>query len=106
MFKKKLHFALLPLIAALCLLPLVACSVEKTQEGKLPDVDVEVEKGQLPHYDVDTAEVTVTTKEKEVKVPDVDIEVKTETKTIELPDIEVTMPDEKKENDEGGEGNN
>ena len=72
----------------------------------LPDVDVEVEKGQLPHYDVDTAEVTVTTKEKEVKVPDVDIEVKTETKTIELPDIEVTMPDEKKENDEGGEGNN
>lgn len=59
---------------------LVGCDVDKTQEGKMPDVDVQTEPGQMPEYYVDA--------------PDVD--VGTETKEIEVPDVDVTMPDEKK----------
>ena len=54
------------------------CRVNQTEEGEMPDVDVKVEDGKLPEYDVDTAEV----------------EVGTETKTIEVPDVDVTMPED------------
>ncbi len=57
------------------------CRVTQTEEGEMPDVDVKVEDGNMPEYDVDTA----------------DVEVTTETKTIEVPDVDVTMPDEKDE---------
>lgn len=64
------------LIAMLCLsilvLPLAACSVEQTEEGELPEVSAE--GGNMPEYDVDAADVTVGTEEREVTVPDVDIE--------------------------------
>lgn len=53
------------------------CQVDKTQEGELPEVSAE--GGQLPAYDVETADVDVTTREETVTVPDVD----------------VTMPDER-----------
>lgn len=49
------------------------CRVEKTQEGELPEVEVEAEGGQMPKYDVDAAEVEVGTETKEIQVPDVDI---------------------------------
>lgn len=73
-------------------LTLSACNVEKTQEGELPDVDVNAEGGQLPAYDVETADVDVNTRPAEVTVPDVD--VNTETKTVPVPDVDVTMPRE------------
>lgn len=58
--------------------------VVKTQEGKLPDVDVDVEGGQLPKFDVETA----------------DVQVETETVEIEVPkDIDIVMPDEKTDAD-------
>jgi hypothetical protein len=57
------------------------CRVRQTEEGKMPDVDVKVEDGKVPEYDVDTA----------------DVDVKTEKKTIEVPDVDVTMPAEKDE---------
>jgi hypothetical protein len=57
-----------------------ACDVEKTQDGEMPDV--EVEGGQLPEYDVDTP----------------DVEVKTEEKTIEVPTVEVEEADAGKKN--------
>lgn len=60
------------------------CQVEQTEEGELPDVDVTAEGGQLPEYDVDTADVEVGTREETVTVPDVD----------------VTMPDEQPATDE------
>jgi len=53
---------------------LAACDVDQTQEGELPDVDVR--GGQMPEYDVETA----------------DVDVGTEEKTIEVPDVDVTMP--------------
>lgn len=51
-----------------------ACDVDQTQEGRLPDV--EVEGGELPEYDVDAPEVEVGTREDTVVVetPTVDID--------------------------------
>ena len=55
---------------------LAACSVEKTQDGEMPDVDVEA--GQLPEYDVDAA----------------DVDVGLDTTTVVVPDVDVKMPDD------------
>lgn len=59
-------------------LALTACEANVTEEGEMPtmDVDVSGDAGQLPEVDVKTA----------------DIEVGTEEKTIEVPDVDVTMP--------------
>lgn len=65
------------LITLLCLsflvLPLAGCTVEQTEEGEMPDVDVE--GGELPEYDVDAADVEIGTETREIEVPDVDIEM-------------------------------
>lgn len=66
---------------------LAGCEVQKTQEGKLPDV--EVKDGQIPKYDVIPPDVKVTTDPATVKVP-TDVDVKTEEKTIDVPKVEVT----------------
>ena len=80
------------LVAVIVLaMSMAACSVEKTEEGELPEVSVE--GGELPEYDVDTATVDVTTQTTTVAVPDVD--VSTQTTTIKTPDVDVTMPSEK-----------
>lgn len=60
------------------------CRAEQTQEGELPDVDVTAEGGQLPEYDVETADVDVGTREE----------------TVTVPDIDVTMPDEQPKQEE------
>ena len=73
------RIAMAPAVLLMATLSLVACDVEQTEEGSLPDVDVE--GGNMPEYDVDTADVDVGTKEKTVTVPDVD----------------VTMPDDQEE---------
>lgn len=49
------------------------CTAEKTDEGSLPDVDVEAKGGDLPNYDVETADVDVTTDTQTVVTPDVDV---------------------------------
>ena len=53
-------------------LGVAACDVDQTEEGEMPDVDVE--GGNMPEYDVDTADVDVTTEERTVDVPVVDVE--------------------------------
>lgn len=55
-----------------CALALSACSVEQTEEAELPDVDVE--GGNVPEYDVDAADVDVSTEERTVEVPVIDVE--------------------------------
>lgn len=64
------------LMAVLMVASLAACSVEQTEEGELPEVSVE--GGNMPEYDVDTAT----------------IDASTETTTIAVPDIDITMPNE------------
>ena len=48
-----------------------ACTAEQTEEGDLPDVDVE--GGSLPEYDVQPADVDVGTDTSTVITPDIDI---------------------------------
>lgn len=89
------------------------CSVTQTEEARLPDVKVTAKDGNLPKYDVETADVDIKSETKQVEVPDVD--VGTETKTVEVkvpdvdvkkdkvdvkvPDVDVTMPGEKRNPD-------
>lgn len=88
--KKSAPFVLL---LALGLTLSTGCRVRQTEEGEMPDVDVEVKGGNVPEYDVDAADVDVKAKETEVTVPDVD--VNTEKKKVTVPDVDVNMPDEK-----------
>lgn len=69
--------ALLAVCSASLMFALAGCKVEQTEEGKLPDVDVKAEAGELPKYEVETPEVDVGTKKVEVEVP---------TATVEMPD--------------------
>lgn len=63
------------LFAILFAFVLTGCDVEKTREGEMPDVDVDVsgDPGQAPAYDVETPDVDVGTTTEEVTVPDVDV---------------------------------
>lgn len=69
-------------------LGLAACDVEKEEEGRLPDV--EVEGGKLPEYDVDAPDVDVGTQEKTITVPDVDIDMPEDDPAIDEPERPVT----------------
>ena len=66
--RKILTLVLAPLFAV----GIAACDVDQTQEGDLPDVDVE--GGQVPEYDVDAADVDVGTDTQTVITPDIDIQ--------------------------------
>jgi hypothetical protein len=63
----------LVLAALLAVTATTGCRVKQTQEGKAPEV--EVKGGQIPKYDVDPADVEVTTKKKEITVPDVNVKM-------------------------------
>jgi len=54
------------------LLAVPGCTVDKTKEGNLPDVEVKG-KTELPEYDVKPADVDVSTTTKQVTVPKVDV---------------------------------
>lgn len=49
---------------------LSACDVDQTEEGELPEV--EVEGGNLPEFDVEPAEVDV---DSNIEMPEVDVDV-------------------------------
>ena len=64
-------------LAPLFALGVAACDVDQTEEGDLPEV--EVEGGNLPEYDVDVADVKVGTDTAQVVVPDVDVDMPDDT---------------------------
>ena len=64
---------------------------EQTQEGRLPDIDVDASGGQLPRYDVEGPDVDVGTEQREVEVP-TGVDIETEERTITTPDIDVDLP--------------
>jgi hypothetical protein len=77
------------LMAALTMVvALGACTVEQTEEGEMPEVNVE--GGNMPEYDVDAADVDITTDTATITVPDVD--VSTETRQVTVPDVDVNPP--------------
>jgi hypothetical protein len=57
--------------ALVAVFALGACTAEKTEEGEMPEVNVE--GGNLPEYDVDAADVEITTDTQQIVTPDVDI---------------------------------
>ncbi|MGK0189210.1 MAG: hypothetical protein ACI9R3_005027 [Verrucomicrobiales bacterium] len=75
MTNKTRHFLTIS-SAAVAAISLSSCEVKQTEEGALPDVDVDVKGGNLPKYDVDAGDIDVGTKTKtiEVEVPTVDFD--------------------------------
>jgi hypothetical protein len=65
-------------LGAVCV-SFAGCKVNKTQEGKLPKVEVKTTEGQLPAYNI--------------QGPNVEVGSKTE--TIKVPTVHVTTPDQK-----------
>jgi hypothetical protein len=66
------------LLAAGACVALGACEVKQTQNGQMPDVDVNVSGGQLPEYNVQGPEVKVGTENKVIEVPTVDVKTPAE----------------------------
>ncbi|MCY7312860.1 MAG: hypothetical protein LH491_04350 [Pseudoxanthomonas sp.] len=63
-------------IGTVMVLALAGCNVEKTQEGEMPEVEITTKGGELPAYEVETAEVKLENKTVTVEVP---------TATVEMP---------------------
>ena len=57
---------------ALLAVPLAACDVDQTEEAELPEVNVE--GGNMPEFEVDTADIEVGSETMEVEVPTIDVE--------------------------------
>ena len=63
------------ILVGMSCLGIAACNVDQTQEGELPDVDVNASGGQMPEFDVDGPEVNVGTENRTVEVPTIDVDV-------------------------------
>ena len=61
------------ILIGISFLSFTACNVQKTKEGKLPDVDINATGGQLPKYNVQGPEVNVGVENKTVQVPTVQV---------------------------------
>ena len=66
--------------AAAASLGLAACDVDKTENGAMPDVDVNVTGGALPEYNVQGPDVNVGMENKTVQVPTVDVDAPSDNK--------------------------
>ncbi len=82
-------------LLTLSFLILVGCEVEKTQEGEMPEVNVEAESGQMPEYNVEVADINISTTERTVQVPRVIVVM--ESTTVRVPVVDVKMPGETNE---------
>ncbi|MBV6625971.1 MAG: hypothetical protein KI793_24075 [Rivularia sp. (in: Bacteria)] len=83
--KKILPLSLITLVVALA-----SCQIEKEQAARLPDVDVDVEPGRLPEYDIKGPDVNVGVTERTVTVPKV--VVIQEQETVKVPYIDIDLP--------------
>lgn len=68
------------ILAGASCLGLAACDVDKTDNGQMPDVDVNVSGGDLPEYNVTGPDVDVGTENTTVQVPTLDVDVPAENK--------------------------
>lgn len=80
------------IISAIAVVAVVAAAVyfvdvDQTKEARLPDVNVDVQEGQMPEYDIQTGSISVGSAETEVTVPDVDVSM--EEKTVTVPTLNV-----------------
>ncbi|MFN7115455.1 MAG: hypothetical protein ACK4TA_01570 [Saprospiraceae bacterium] len=79
-------------LALFVVLSLASCEIKKTEEGKMPEVEVDTEAGKLPDYKVDWADVDVGTTTRTVKVPKVVVVM--EEREVKVPYIDVKMPND------------
>jgi hypothetical protein len=77
-------------VAATAIFAASGCTVEKTQSAKAPDVDVDVDSGRWPRYNVKWADVDVGTTTKTITVPK--LEWKREQTQIQVPYIDIKAP--------------
>ena len=61
------------LVAGAIGLGIAGCDVDQTKEGEMPDVDVNATGGQLPEFSVEGPEVNVGMENKTIQVPTVDV---------------------------------
>ena len=95
MDNNKIHKLLIstPFVAAAIFA--VGCDVDQTEQGDMPEVDVDYEEGNLPEYDVEMADVDVGTTTETVSVPKVRVVVEEE--EVEVPYVDFEMPNESDE---------
>lgn len=86
---------------SLVVLALAACDVSQTKEAELPDVDVK--GGQMPEFEVETADVEVEQKTAKIPYPDVDVDVKKKEAEVTYPDIDLEMPGEEEAREKAAE---
>ncbi|NNE31979.1 MAG: hypothetical protein HKN40_06370 [Winogradskyella sp.] len=70
----------------------MSCNIDQKKDMEMPEVDVDMEEGQLPTFDVDWADVNVGTTTKMVEVPKVVVVMEEE--EVEVPYIDVDMPND------------
>lgn len=79
-------YTLLAILAATAALSLTGCRVEQTEEGNLPEVDVETRgESNMPEYDVQAGDVDVGTTETQMTVPTVDVNMPPESNATPRP---------------------
>lgn len=91
MFNISSKKAALPFLlsTALFAVATTGCKVTQTQEGKMPEV--QVKGGQVPKYDVKGPTVEMKSTTKQINVP-TDVTVTTKKKDIKVPEVSVTPP--------------
>jgi len=75
-------------------LALSACEVSQTEEGDLPDVDVSVEPGNMPEYEVNWADVDIGTEERIVEIPKLVVVMEEESVTVPVIDVSMDGTDQ------------
>lgn len=75
------------------MVPLVGCRVQQTEEGEMPEVDVETQGGALPEYDVETPDIEIETEPREVPTG-VDVTYPGDTEEEEMEEQEEAMEEE------------
>ncbi|MGB5983234.1 MAG: hypothetical protein WBG46_13920 [Nonlabens sp.] len=73
---------------------ITSCDMKKTESGELPEVDIDVdaEEGNLPEYEINWADIDLKTETRMVEVPKVVVVMEEE--EVEVPVLDVDMPDE------------
>ena len=86
-------YGIVAVVAAVAIwLGVVLIDVEQTAETQLPEVDINVEPGQMPAFEAEVGSIELTEQDVEVTVPEV--EIGTTQEIVTLPDIEINRPDE------------
>jgi len=80
------------MFTAALIVPTMGCDIDVNDPGELPDI--QIKNGRLPDVNVRGPEVDVHRVQKQVEVP-TDIEVQTENKTITVPEVDVTLPQDR-----------